>query len=515
MLPGNQEKDRVTSPLEILAEVDYLLEHVVGRKTNQGLILQYLGKLYERGESAAKEHAIAVEALGRGADFDPKREAIVRVEMHKLRRALKTFYSGPGRERAVQISLASGKYALAVENVAVETATVVEPVLEMAVVATAPVAVAVGEPRERKRRWLGWVAAAMVVGAIGLYFGLRHEGAPKAELTEAVPVVAASPAGEVRILAGAPGRRYVDSMGREWQGDRFFAGGHGVTNNSVRILNTADQTLFRGQREGDFTYEIPLPAGDYEVRTHYAETHYGKDNLGGGGESSRRFQVYVNGKAMLNPFDVLLDAGGPNLALMKIFPGVRPEADGKLKLRFESLGNDKAIVNAIEIVPGLKDRMLPTRISVGATQGTLDAKGRLWMPDRFVVGGRTVERVKPVVSDFPELFRFERFGRFEYVLPAVPGHQYQLRLWMAEQYFGVLTGLVNPRPRTFDIYCNGTALARDFSIIEAAGGPGRGVERTFPRLTPDGQGNIRLVFTPNLNYAALNGIELVDEGRVR
>ena len=160
MLPGNEEKDRVTSQTEILTEVEYLLDGVVGRKTNQGLILQYLGKLYERGEGSAKEHAIAVEALGRGADFDPKREAIVRVEMHKLRRALKTYYSGPGRERAVQISLASGRYALAVEVAVVEktTVAVVESPLEMAVVATAPVAVAVGEPREKRRRWMGWVA---------------------------------------------------------------------------------------------------------------------------------------------------------------------------------------------------------------------------------------------------------------------------------------------------------------------------------------------------------------------
>ncbi len=88
-------KDRVNPQTEFSAELDHLLETVLGRKTNQGLILGYLGQLYLRGEESAKELAIAVDALGRGPDFDPKREAIVRVEIHKLRRTLKAYYAGP------------------------------------------------------------------------------------------------------------------------------------------------------------------------------------------------------------------------------------------------------------------------------------------------------------------------------------------------------------------------------------------------------------------------------------
>jgi hypothetical protein len=149
---------------------------------------------------------------------------------------------------------------------------------------------------------------------------------------------------------------------------------------------------------------------------------------------------------------------------------------------------------------------------VGAPQVAVDAKGRFWMPDRYVVGGRTVERVKPVAAEMAEVFRFERFGRFEYVLPAVPGHLFQLKLWMAEQYFGVYTEAGTRPPRVFDLFCNGTALLRDFSILDAAGGPSKAVEMTFAHLAPDAQGNIRLLFSPSRNYVALNAIELTDEG---
>ena len=109
---------------------------------------------------------------------------------------------------------------------------------------------------------------------MAVFYGYQRfasiSGAPK---TADAVALAAVPAAGVRILAGTPGRRYVDSAGQEWTGDSYFTGGHAVMNTSVRIQNTPDQTLYKGQREGDFSYDIPLPPGDYEVRAHFAETH--------------------------------------------------------------------------------------------------------------------------------------------------------------------------------------------------------------------------------------------------
>lgn len=501
----NSARDLVNAQSSVASEVDHLLENVIGRRTNQALILAYLAQLHARGEESAKEHTIAVDALGRGADFDPKREAIVRVEVHKLRRTLKTYYTGPGQDRPIHIALVPGKYAIEVEN-----ATQVQP----EPITLAPVVLPeLPAPPSPQPRYHLWALAFLAVAILG--FLAYRTSQPDSTANPQQPVVAATPSNTIRILAGGPSRRYVDSLGQEWLGDRFFTGGRAASNSSAWIRNTPDQGLFKSYREGDFQYEIPLTPGDYEVRIHFAETSYGHDNLNGGGEASRLFQVHINDATVLSPMDVILHAGGANLATVKVFPSQHPGPDGKLRIRFESNSNDKAMVNAIEILPGLKDRMLPLRLAAGATSIAVDPKGQTWLPDRYALGGRATERPKPVQAEVPELFRFERFGRFEYVLPAVPGHQFQLKLWMAEQYFGVHTPAGNSPRRVFDIFHNGTALARDFSILDAAGGPAKAVQKSFTHLTPDAQGNIRVLFTPSLNYAALNALELIDEGRFR
>src|SRR5262245_13206220 len=53
-----------------------------------------------------KGYTIGTEALGRGPDFDPQSDPIVRVEAARLRRALGRFYSTVGRDDEVVIELA-------------------------------------------------------------------------------------------------------------------------------------------------------------------------------------------------------------------------------------------------------------------------------------------------------------------------------------------------------------------------------------------------------------------------
>ena len=406
-----------------------------------------------------------------------------------------------GLDRPTRIGLALGKYAITVDR-----ADAPAPATQLEVV-TPPTAL---PPANNKP--LLWVLLTIIALFATAYTVRTVTQSPASVAATPPPIPVATPTNSIRILAGSPDRHYVDSLGHEWLGDRFFTGGRGVNTPSAWIQNTPDQVIYKGHREGDFFYEIPLPPGDYEVRIHFAETVYGKDNLNGGGESSRLFQILLNGKVAIGHMDVILHAGGSNMALMKAFPGQHPEADGKLRIRFESNLNDKAFVNAIEIVPGLKDKLLPFRLAVGAPTSLVDAKGRVWMPDRYVTGGRTVERLKPVQAEVPELFRYERFGRFEYNLPAVPGHQYQLNGWGAEQYFGVNTP-AGPKPRrVFDIFSNGLALARDVSLADIAGGPVKAAHKSFSHLNPDAQGNIRVLFAPTENYAAINALELLDEG---
>jgi Tfp pilus assembly protein PilF len=57
-----------------------------------------------------KGYAIAVEALGRDTSFDPTLDPIVRVEANRLRRAIDTYYAGPGQDDPVFIDLKRGSY---------------------------------------------------------------------------------------------------------------------------------------------------------------------------------------------------------------------------------------------------------------------------------------------------------------------------------------------------------------------------------------------------------------------
>ena len=61
--------------------------------------------------SELKGYTIAVEALGRPADFNPQIDPIVRVEAGRLRRALAQYYAREGQEDPVQLSMPVGGYA--------------------------------------------------------------------------------------------------------------------------------------------------------------------------------------------------------------------------------------------------------------------------------------------------------------------------------------------------------------------------------------------------------------------
>jgi hypothetical protein len=57
-----------------------------------------------------KGYVIAVEALNRGAGFNPQIDPIVRVEATRLRRTLERYYAGPGADDPIVIELPRGTY---------------------------------------------------------------------------------------------------------------------------------------------------------------------------------------------------------------------------------------------------------------------------------------------------------------------------------------------------------------------------------------------------------------------
>src|SRR6266571_130746 len=73
--------------------------------------LRYIIEKSLAGEAdVLKEYPIGVEVYGRKPDFDPRVDAIVRVEASRLRGKLREYYEAAGREDPIRIELPKGTY---------------------------------------------------------------------------------------------------------------------------------------------------------------------------------------------------------------------------------------------------------------------------------------------------------------------------------------------------------------------------------------------------------------------
>ena len=492
-------------------------------------LLQFICTKYFEGQAdEIKEYSIAVEALGRPPDFDPKKDAIVRVEMHRLRKRLRDYYLDEGENAPIQIVLgekgyvpefvvspgcaASSANGLTLEaeprgQEAAEHSPAGAPARRIRFLPRMPIGLTVG---------VTFVLALVAVGLL-VSWSLKQvtRAGPAAtgkvvETQKAIVPAAVTAESEIRILAGRGPGAYTDRDGHVWEGDRYFQGGQASTGRNDVVTRGFDRNIFGGSREGRFEYQIPLRPGSYEMELFFAETMYGEGNPLGGGESYRGFNVLANGVPLVSAFDILADTGVPNSADSRMFKDLHPAPDGLLHLSFEPVGTQKALLNAIWIRPGQPGRINPIRI-VARPQAYQDANGNWWQPDRYYAGGAQILRPEgPTGVEDGDLYRGERYGNFTYSIPVPPGH-YQATLYMREYWWG--KGHVGgPGTRRFDVYCNFKPLLTDFEIL-SAGGALQAVAKTFHGLTPNAQGRLVLAFVPEVNYALVNAIEILDEGK--
>jgi hypothetical protein len=112
------------------------------------------------------------------------------------------------------------------------------------------------------------------------------------------------------------------------------------------------------------------------------------------------------------------------------------------------------------------------------------------------------------------VYRSERYGNFSYVIPVVEGSRYSATLRFCEHWFGPgRPGGGGVGSRVFDVYMNGRTLMENFDTFKEAGGSLRPIEKTFRNLKPNAQSKLVFQFVPVSNYALINGIAVVDEGR--
>jgi hypothetical protein len=96
--------------IETLAK-DVRSAGALGRSPSLNRLFDYLAQVSAEG-ARPKEFEVAAAVFGRDAGFDGAQDASVRVAVHRLRRKLEDFYSGPGRAEPVRLTVPRGEYRL-------------------------------------------------------------------------------------------------------------------------------------------------------------------------------------------------------------------------------------------------------------------------------------------------------------------------------------------------------------------------------------------------------------------
>ncbi len=452
-------------------------------------------------------------ALNRGEAFNPQLDTVVRVTAHALRRRLEQYYREEGADHAVHIVLPAGTYcprfiwsgaeetphASRSGNGSAPAARFPEPARS---VATEPVS-----PFWRNSQITGWLIAAFIllpaIAIVSMQLHKHRDNPLDADSSSVNGAAPGLPNGatnkEIRFLPGEGRPAYVDAAGQSWAADSFCTGGESFRHTGGIISGSDDPELLESGRAGRFRCLIPVPTGNYELHLFFADTFHGQ-------EATRQVGYSVNGG---NPqtIDVADEAGGSSTATERIYADVHPTADGKVHLDFVT--ND-SFVNAIELVPASPGLMAPLRILAGRA-AYRDRQDRVWLSDRFFLGGRRTYRADGLPSlPNPGLFQYERFGHFQYWLPVIPDRDYALTLYFEEGWYGPHAGGTGgPGSRVFDVYCNGVTLLRHFDIL--AQNPEGFAVKTFHHVKPTAQGKLELFFTPVTNYPLVDAIEVEQE----
>lgn len=494
----------------------------------------------ENRPEATTEQQIGIHVFGKPPGYNPNEDNIVRSQARLLRLKLEHHFSNEGQGEPVIVKIPKGQYLPVFET----RPTVVQP--PAAPPPTAPSSAdALESGRHSQRLLTVFAVAAGLLALATVWLGIRVFRPDTPATSSGMGLFRGqNPSGtmnnppggqqagstaipeEIRIAAGNADAAYVDARGRRWEPDRFFSGGASKAGPKDFFPPTSDAGLFRTIRESvsndaeapdsqrEFRYDIPVRQGVYELKLYFADPNaWGEGQSFDDGQNRRHFSVNMNGRPLLSYFDPVADAS-PSSVAVRAFKDVVPAEDGKVHLQFIA-GPQRSFVSALELTPGIAGKLKPIRICARQSD-FVDSDGVRWSGDRFFLGGRTGIHSSPQGAPaLPPLYMEERYGSFTYAIPVPPG-SYTLTLHFAESFYSPWTAGVGCRGagcRVFNVACNGVALLRDFDIFQSAGGAFRSISRSFHGLSPNGQGKLLISFSPNVDYAEVRAIEVIDEAR--
>ncbi len=107
--------------------------------------------------------------------------------------------------------------------------------------------------------------------------------------------------GEVVFAVNAGGNAYTAPDGTAYEADDGFSGGRTYSTNDA-IAGTEADALYQSERYGNFSYDVPLEDGTYEVTLRFAEVYW---NASG----KRVFDVIIEGDEVVTDLDLYAEVG--------------------------------------------------------------------------------------------------------------------------------------------------------------------------------------------------------------
>lgn len=340
--------------------------------------------------------------------------------------------------------------------------------------------------------------------------------------------------------------------------DTGFSGG-GVYSTTAAISGASTSvpaSVYQSERNQTFSYTFSgLSTTQYHrVELHFAEIFWTQPG-------QRIFDVNLNGKVVLNDFDIFAAAGGINKAVMKAVV-VKPDATGKITLDFVT-GVDQAKVSAIVIgkhlgnvtgpdadgdgVPDSQDAFPNNPLESKDTDGdsfgdnsdafptdptewadankdglgdntvlgflqpvlAINAGGPAtgtFLADANFTGGGTHSSTLAVTgapTGIPAaIYQTERNQNFTYTFSGLdPAAFHRIDLHLAEIYW------TSAGKRVFDVIINGRVVLDDFDLFAAAGGINKAFVKTWVSK-PSSSGALTIQFTSVVDQAKISAIAI-------
>ena len=263
-------------------------------------------------------------------------------------------------------------------------------------------------------------------------------------------------ASEVVFAVNTGGSEYVDTDGIIYQADSLYSGGKTFVS-STNINGTEDGPLYKSERYGNFSYDIPVANGNYLVTFKFAEIYHN-------GDGRRIFDVEMEENEVIGNLDVFAQVGKYEAYDVTAPVDVK---DGVLNIDFYT-GKDNAKVGAIVVEkvgsdpPPNEALEVVFAVNPGGSE-YVDADGIIYQSDSLYSGGKTFISSTSIddTEDDP-LYQSERYGNFSYDIPLANG-SYLVTLKFAEIYHN------DDGRRIFDVEMEGNEAISNLDVFARVG----------------------------------------------